>query len=96
MVVTGKRLLKVVASLFPDEKFKTGVEFSCHLADNSEGVYLTDPRFLFNHKIRHVRPVCIDEAVREWEAKEYPEKSRNAIAPSQAFPDGVVGRTRVR
>ena len=96
LIIAWDRLLEVVASLFPDKKFKTCVKLSRHLADDPEGAYLTDTWFLFNHKIRHVRPVCVDEAVGEGKAKKHLEKARNSIAPSQAFPDGVVGRTGVR
>ena len=96
LIITWERLLKVVASLFPDKKFETCVKLGRHLANDMEGVYLMNTRFLFNHKICHMRPMCVYEAVGEGKAKKHPEKARNPIAPGKAFPNGVVGHTAVR
>ncbi len=66
LFVAGVGGLKVLHCLVADEEFQASIEFGGYFADDTELMYLSYTWLLFEHEVRHVRPVRVDKAVREW------------------------------
>ena len=60
---------KVVHRLFPHQVFQDGVKLCSYLADDAEGVYLSNARLLLQHKVGHRGPVSVDKTVNKWKTE---------------------------